>query len=100
MGPCLLAQRNLELKNDTVSFLDLLRLGIGWWIGRFFDTYRIGPSKSTIGPLPLLKEQHEIVRRVEKLFDLADKIEQHLTQTRHVWTKSPKPFWPRRFEGS
>ena len=51
-------------------------------------------------PLPPLTEQHEIVRRVEALFQLADTIEARVAAGAHRAEKLTRPSWPRPSGGN
>ncbi len=53
--------------------------------------------KSIEIPLPPFEEQHEIVRRVEQLFALADSLEAKYSNAMHAWQKSNRPCFPKPF---
>ena len=50
-------------------------------------------------PLPSIKEQHEIVRRVEALFALAEKIETRYTKAKAQFDKLPQALLAKAFKG-
>lgn len=50
-------------------------------------------------PLPSLPEQEEIVRRVDKLFALADKIEQRYKNAKAKLTRTEKAIYAKAFRG-
>lgn len=50
-------------------------------------------------PIPSIKEQHEIVRRVEALFAFADKIETRYTKAKAQFDKLPQALLAKAFKG-
>ena len=50
-------------------------------------------------PIPSIKEQHEIVRRVESLFAFADKIETRYTKAKAQFDKLPQALLAKAFKG-
>lgn len=54
--------------------------------------------RSTLVALPPAEEQHEIVRRIEALFKLADAIEKRVKAQPSARRNSPKRSWQRPFE--
>jgi type I restriction enzyme S subunit len=55
--------------------------------------------KNTLVPLPPLAEQHEIVRRVEKLFAFADQIESRLKQAQARVDRLTQSLLAKAFRG-
>jgi type I restriction enzyme S subunit len=61
--------------------------------------FNIGAMRVKAFPLPPLEEQHEIVRRVEALYVLADKIEQHVRASTMRAERLPQAILARAFRG-
>lgn len=59
----------------------------------------VGDVKNFIIPTPTYQEQKEIVRRVDKLFALADKIEQRYTNSRTQLERAEKAIYAKAFQG-
>jgi type I restriction enzyme S subunit len=55
--------------------------------------------KAVLVPLPTLKEQNEIVRRIEQLFAFADKIETRYTKAKAILDKLPQSILSKAFRG-
>lgn len=83
--------------------------GIGWewsqkWLaekvrGVAYQGVNIRDLKELPIPLPPLEEQHEIVRRVETLFKLADAIEQRVETARAKVEKTTQSILAKAFRG-
>ena len=58
-----------------------------------------GDVKNVTEPLPPLPEQEEIVRRVDKLFALADKIEQRYKTAKAQLVRAEKAIYAKAFCG-
>jgi len=54
---------------------------------------------NVIAPLPPLEEQEEIVRQVDKLFALADKLEEHYKNAKEKLSKLPQSILAKAFRG-
>jgi len=59
----------------------------------------VGATIGNTGPLPPLEEQKEIVRQVEKLFTLADKLEIHYQNAKARIDKLPQSILAKAFRG-
>jgi len=59
----------------------------------------VGDVKKFPIPLPLLPEQEEIVRRVDKLFALADKIEERYNKAKRQLERAEKAIYAKAFRG-
>jgi len=61
--------------------------------------FNIGAMRETPLPLPPLEEQHEIVRRVNALFKLADKIEERVAAATKRADKLTQSILAKAFRG-
>lgn len=59
----------------------------------------VGDVKNFVIPIPPLPEQEEIVRRVDKLFALADKIEQRYKNAKAQLARAEKSIFAKAFQG-
>jgi type I restriction enzyme S subunit len=75
------------------AHIDSVKVGIAQ--GHF----NVSSMKTTLVPLPPLAEQHEIVRRVEKLFAFADQIESRLKQAQAQVDRLTQSLLAKAFRG-